>query len=160
MYQGTGEADSDVGDLLLRPFHGAKVAILVDDAVVTILRDDIPGIPWPGYWDLPGGARDRGETAFQTVVRESNEELGLRINEDRISWGVPFLSSPSTVWFFVCEWREFDPGMVTFGNEGQRWALAPVEWYLTRARSIPRHRQRLQAYLARREMIATSVVAA
>ena len=28
------------------PFHGAKLAILVGENVVTILRDDVPPIPW------------------------------------------------------------------------------------------------------------------
>ena len=160
MYQATGGADS--GDSATRhlPFHGAKVAILVGDSLVTILRDDIPTIPWPGYWDLPGGARDPGETAVQTVIRECDEELGLHVTDDRLAWGAPFSSPPSSVWFFVCEWPDFDPALVTFGGEGQRWALAPVEWFLTRARSIPQHRQRLAAYLARRDAVRRSVVRA
>ncbi|CAN5123395.1 hypothetical protein BH09ACT12_BH09ACT12_16440 [soil metagenome] len=30
-----------------------------------------------GTWALPGGARERGESAVQTALRESEEELGL-----------------------------------------------------------------------------------
>ncbi len=85
MYQVTSGADSGDSATQHPPFHGAKVAILVGDALVTILRDDIPTIPWPGYWDLPGGARDPGETAVQTVIRECDEELGLRLSKDRLA---------------------------------------------------------------------------
>ena len=36
-------------------FIGSKVALLCDDKVLTILRDDKPTIPYPNHWDLPGG---------------------------------------------------------------------------------------------------------
>ena len=55
---------------MTEPFLGAKLAILVGDRIITILRDDIPTIPWPGHWDLPGGAREGAETPEETVLRE------------------------------------------------------------------------------------------
>ncbi len=58
-------------------FKGAKLAILVDDRIVVIQRDEIPEIPWPGFWDLPGGAREPGESPSECVIRETWEELGL-----------------------------------------------------------------------------------
>ena len=33
-------------------------------------------VPEPGIWNLPGGQVDRGETPYQTAVRETEEEAG------------------------------------------------------------------------------------
>jgi 8-oxo-dGTP diphosphatase len=41
--------------------------------------------PFLGYWALPGGRMDPGETIEQTVVREVREETGL---EAKILWVV------------------------------------------------------------------------
>jgi 8-oxo-dGTP diphosphatase len=36
-------------------------------------------VPFKGYWALPGGRMDLGETIEQTVVREVKEETGLDV---------------------------------------------------------------------------------
>jgi 8-oxo-dGTP diphosphatase len=36
-------------------------------------------VPFKGYWALPGGRMDPGETVEQTIVREVKEETGLDI---------------------------------------------------------------------------------
>jgi 8-oxo-dGTP diphosphatase len=36
-------------------------------------------VPFKGYWALPGGRVDAGETVEQTIVREVKEETGLDI---------------------------------------------------------------------------------
>lgn len=35
---------------------------------------------WPGYYALPAGHIDEGETQFDALVREAKEELGIKIN--------------------------------------------------------------------------------
>lgn len=47
--------------------------------ILLLLRDDIPTIPYPGKWDLPGGGVEEGETPAVAVAREMKEELDLEI---------------------------------------------------------------------------------
>lgn len=67
-------------------FSGCKIALLCDDKLLTILRDDISTIPWPNMWELPGGGREGEETPFECVQREVFEELGLKLKEVDIFW--------------------------------------------------------------------------
>lgn len=138
---------------MTEPFHGAKIAILVDDKIVTILRDNIPSIPWPGYWDLPGGGRESGENATETALRELYEELGLTLDPVRIAWLTQHASPPNFVWFLAAEWPEFDPEFVNFGDEGQEWRLADITWFLSHDRTIPYHKERLATYLEQRRIL-------
>ncbi|WP_017587707.1 NUDIX domain-containing protein [Nocardiopsis ganjiahuensis] len=45
------------------------------------LRDDIPGIAWPGRWSALGGGCDPGESPRETIVRELDEEAGLAVDD-------------------------------------------------------------------------------
>ncbi|MEM7717899.1 MAG: NUDIX hydrolase [Pseudomonadota bacterium] len=129
-------------------FRGAKLAILVGPNIVTLLRDDIPTINWPGYWDLPGGGREEKETPEACVLRELNEELGLAWAPDALHWSRAFDTQTEPVWFFVSEQPNFDPRDVVFGDEGQGWKLAPIDWFLHEGKTIPPHRDQLTQYLA------------
>lgn len=48
--------------------------------ILLLLRDDIPSIPYPGMWDLPGGHMDPGETPEQCIRREMMEEMSLELD--------------------------------------------------------------------------------
>jgi 8-oxo-dGTP diphosphatase len=47
-----------------------------DNKILLIKRNTRPFV---GYWALPGGRMDPGETLDQTVVREVKEETGLEV---------------------------------------------------------------------------------
>lgn len=128
-------------------FHGAKLAILVGDQVVTLLRDDLPNLEFANHWDLPGGGRENGETPQQCVLRELYEELGIVFAPSDLHDGFECQNASGTSWFFVSNQGDFDAHRVRFGNEGQSWKLAKTEWFLNEARSVPILAARLRNYL-------------
>ena len=60
-------------------FTGVKAALLVEQSILVILRDNKPDIPWPNTWELPGGGREGQETPLECLQREVWEELGLAL---------------------------------------------------------------------------------
>src|SRR3546814_1751300 len=60
---------------------------LIEVAAGLILREDgwlllaeRPGDkPWSGWWELPGGKIESGETVLEALSRELQEELGIRV---------------------------------------------------------------------------------
>ncbi|NNE89539.1 MAG: NUDIX domain-containing protein [Silicimonas sp.] len=128
-------------------FHGAKLAILVGDSVVSILREDIQNLDYAGHWDLPGGGRERGETPQACVLREVHEELGLSLSSGDLTHAFACQSKSGTSWFFISHQPDFDPSQVRFGDEGERWDLVKTSWFLTEARAVPVLSQRLRNFL-------------
>lgn len=62
------------------PVLGVSIALLQGDRVLLIRRAKAP---FKGLWSLPGGRVEFGETLLEAIVREAEEETGLRPHAPR-----------------------------------------------------------------------------
>jgi len=53
------------------------ILLAEDGRYLMQLRDDIPGIVFPGYWGCFGGGAEPGESLDEAFVREIQEELSI-----------------------------------------------------------------------------------
>jgi 8-oxo-dGTP diphosphatase len=61
---------------------GSSIIFINDELkILLFLRDDIPNIPYPDMWDLPGGHVEKNERPEQCIVREMKEEMNLTLDE-------------------------------------------------------------------------------
>lgn len=65
-------------------FTACKLAYILDNKLLVYLRDDFAHIPFPGMRDFPGGMREGDDTPEQCVLRELDEEFGLKLDESRL----------------------------------------------------------------------------
>jgi len=131
-------------------FSGCKIALISDDKLLTILRDDISTIPWPNMWELPGGGREDEETPFECVQREVFEELGLKLEEADIVWAKEYqgmLAPDKTSIFMVGTITQEEFASIVFGDEGQAYQMMDIRQFLADDKVIPQLQDRLSDYL-------------
>lgn len=132
-------------------FVGAKAVLVCGNDLLTYLRDDKPGLPWPGKWDLPGGGREGSETAESCLLRELHEEFGLTLSAERLIWRriwPSMIDATRASVFFAGRLTVQDVAAVRFGDEGQYWRMMPVAEYLSHPHAIPELQMRVRIALA------------
>jgi len=69
------------------------------------------GDSFGGYWEFPGGKREKDETIEQCLAREALEELGVRVQPERMlckkEHGTP--ERKISLFFFFCKWISGEP---------------------------------------------------
>ena len=136
-------------------FTGVKIALIKGNQVLVSLRDDLPTIPYPNTWDLPGGGREGAETPFDCVAREVWEELGLTLTPDQIIWGKVYPSMLETgkqSVFLVGNISQAELDSIRFGDEGQGWKMMDLQEFVTDESIIPPLRQRVRDYLEEKKI--------
>jgi 8-oxo-dGTP diphosphatase len=126
-------------------FVGCKAALFAPGGVLCYLRDDKPGLEWPARWDLPGGGREGDESAAECLLRELEEEFGLRLAPGRLVWRAVFPAMVDTIRpsvFFAGHLEAEEVARVRFGDEGQFWAVMPVAEFLAHPAGIPELQRR------------------
>jgi 8-oxo-dGTP diphosphatase len=135
-------------------FSGAKIVLHCDGHLVAYLRDEKPEMPFPGRWDLPGGGREADETPAQCAMREVEEEFGLNIPIERVSWSRRYESSATgglCTYFLVAPIVSEEIDQITFGEEGQRWRLMKFDEFLGEDQAVPHLQLRLQEWMMEHE---------
>ena len=137
-------------ELEISDFTDCKIALFCGDNVLTILRDDKPGIPLPNMWELPGGDREGDESPFECAAREVYEELGIHLTEDCLLWSKVYhsmLFEGRQSVFMVGQLSQEQFDSIIFGDEGQAYKLMPIEEFLNSKQSVPQLQGRLRNYL-------------
>lgn len=131
-------------------FTGCKIALICEGQILTILRDDKEGIPWPNMWELPGGGREGDETPFECVAREVYEELSIQLSKEDIVWSWIYpsmLDENKNSVFLVGQLTKEQFDSIVFGDEGQSYKLVSLEEFLTSDRVIPQLQERVRGYV-------------
>jgi 8-oxo-dGTP diphosphatase len=126
-------------------FTGAKAALFCGTGILTYQRDDRPGLPWSGSWDLPGGGREGAESPEDCLLRELHEEFGLWLPPERLIWRrlFPSMLDPEKLSVFFGGWLNLgDVSAIRFGDEGQGWQLMPVTDFLGHRGAVPEMQRR------------------
>ena len=135
-------------------FTGVKAALLVEQSILVILRDNKPDIPWPNTWELPGGGREGQETPLECLQREVWEELGLTLKEESIIWSRIYpsiLDKDRLAVFVVAQISQKQYQEICFGDEGQEFKLMPIEDFIKAEGVIPQLQERFKDYLVGKE---------
>lgn len=131
-----------------RAFSGAKLMLFVGQSLVVILRDDKPEIPFPGFWDFPGGGREPGETPQQCVLRETYEEVSVSLAPADLTWSEKSGTDEMTTWLFAAHISASRKRDLLLGDEGQRLRLMTPEQYLSNPKRVPHLASGLERYLS------------
>ncbi|HEY3110625.1 MAG TPA: NUDIX hydrolase [Chloroflexota bacterium] len=67
----------------VRPWIAVGVIVVRDGKVLLVQRGKEPG---RGFWAVPGGMVDLGETSRQAAAREAREETGLDVGVGEVFW--------------------------------------------------------------------------
>jgi 8-oxo-dGTP diphosphatase len=127
-------------------FVGCKAAFFCGPMILTYLRDEKPGLGWPGHWDLPGGGREGVETPEDCLLRELDEEFGLKLAPDRLIWKRVFpsiMDEARASVFFGGHLEAAEIAKIQFGDEGQCWEMMPVSGFLEHSRAVPEMQRRV-----------------
>ena len=66
-----------------RPVTEVAAGILLDTQGRYLLGQRPEGKPYAGYWEVPGGKIEKGESVFEALKRELQEELGIEIESSK-----------------------------------------------------------------------------
>lgn len=64
-----------------KPFLDVAAGLITKPDGSLLLGERPADKPWPGWWELPGGKIEAGETVLQALARELKEELDIDVTE-------------------------------------------------------------------------------
>lgn len=103
-----------------KPFIDVAAGLILQEDGSLLLAERPGDKPWPGWWELPGGKIEAGETVLQALARELKEELDIDVTV-ATPWVTYVHEYPKNIvrlaFCRVTEWQGSPTGL-----EGQRLA--------------------------------------
>lgn len=131
-------------------FNGVKVAILHEDRLLMVLRDNKPGLFQANMWDFPGGGREGDETPTECAIRETKEELHIELDAKSFVWNkaYPAQKDPNQkAYFLVTHLPDEMIDKIKLGNEGQKWEFVEQDYFFESENVIEALKKRFRDYL-------------
>jgi 8-oxo-dGTP diphosphatase len=123
-----------MSETALKHFRIGVFAVIFERGrVLLALRRDI------GWWNLPGGGLEIGETVEEAVVREVREETGLEVAVDRLIGVYSKPQKQEIVLSFLCH---VIGGQLTTTEESR--ACQYFDPHALPTNVLPKHRQRIE----------------
>jgi len=97
---------------------GVKAFVVFEGKILLILRDNVPTIPYPDFWNLPGGGVEKGEDFDTALRRELMEEIGM-IPANIVRIGVESFDDNRTVIRYLVRLDTDEVEQLKLGDEGQ-----------------------------------------
>ena len=64
---------------------GAGIMVVCGKKTLVLKRSLYKVDPFSGYWNFPGGSSEKGESPYETAVRETEEEIGISVPFIKVS---------------------------------------------------------------------------
>ena len=58
---------------------GAGIMVVCGKKTLALKRSKYKKDPFSGCWNFPGGSSEKGESAYETAIRETKEEIGISV---------------------------------------------------------------------------------
>lgn len=132
---------------------GASLAVITENErgqhhILAIQRDENPSIPYPGYWELPGGTLEEGESPEEGAMRECYEELGVQVLPFEIHGNDRHLIEGTSNATLVVAMIEHKRALALhLGDEGVDCGVLPLHAFINHPGVIPEHRYRVRRYI-------------
>lgn len=132
---------------------GASLAVITENEhghhhILAIQRDETPSIAYAGYWELPGGTLEEGESPEEGAMRECREELGVEILPHEIHGNDRHLVEGSSNATLVVAMVAYEKALtLRLGDEGMDCGVIKLNEFIKRKDVIPEHRYRVRRYV-------------
>ncbi|ODS38085.1 MAG: hypothetical protein A7316_08555 [Candidatus Altiarchaeales archaeon WOR_SM1_86-2] len=109
-----------------KPFVLSVKVVIRDDTGRCLLIKRSMSSKWsPGKWELPGGKIDPGESFDEALLREVDEETGLKISLQRVAGSAEFELETKKVACIVME-GHIESGQFQLSSEHDDYAWVPA----------------------------------
>ncbi len=135
---------------MVSSFSGSKLALFFGEKLLVYLRDERDGLLYSGMWDLPGGGREGNESPEACVLRELDEEFGLKLSQPGLTYKSHQMNKRGNrTYTFAAQCDKALVSKIQFGDEGQFYKLVDAREFLEENNAIPHLQEQLKKYLSR-----------